>query len=98
MRSDPGRRRMAMTGTGTGDLTTDYVWSPRVVTDAAAAVKKRYDYRPFGEEIPASLAGRSSPPGYPAADSTRQRFTGKERDHESRLDYLGDRYLSGARG
>ena len=83
---------------GTGYLTTDHLGSTRVITDDAGAVKKRYDYLPFGEEIPASVGGRSSVPGYPAADSTRQRFTGKERDHESGLDYLGARYLSGAQG
>src|SRR5260370_40041172 len=32
------------------------------------------------------------------ADDTRQRFTGKERDSESGLDYFGARYYGGAQG
>ena len=36
--------------------------------------------------------------GYAAVDSTRQRFTSKERDQESGLDYFGARYYSAAQG
>jgi RHS repeat-associated protein len=43
------------------------------------------DYLPFGEQI----AGDTS---------TTHKFTGKERDSESGLDYFGARYFSGAQG
>jgi len=79
-------------------LTADHLGSTRVITDAAGAVRKRYDYLPFGEEIGSSVGGRSSVTGYSAVDATRQRFSGKERDAESGLDYFGARYFSGAQG
>jgi len=58
----------------------------------------RHDYLPFGEEIPSSVGGRSSVVGYSTADDTRQKFTQKERDSESGLDYFGARYYSGPQG
>jgi hypothetical protein len=73
-------------------LTTDHLGSTRVVTDGSAVVKARHDYLPFGEEIETSVGGRSGVTGYAAADSTRQRFTSKERDTESGLDYFLARY------
>jgi RHS repeat-associated protein len=36
--------------------------------------------------------------GYSAASSTHQKFTQKERDNESGLDYFGARYYSSAQG
>jgi RHS repeat-associated protein len=36
--------------------------------------------------------------GYSAPDGTKQKFTQKERDNESGLDYFGARYYSGAQG
>lgn len=84
-------------GGGTSYLTGDHLGSTRVVTDAAGNVKARHDYLPFGEEIP-STAGRGSVTGYAAIDSTRQRFTGKERDLESNLDWYGARYCSPSQG
>ena len=54
---------------------------------------------PFGEEIAdTSIGGRSSVAGYGAADYVTQKFTGKERDPETGLDYFGARYLSSAQG
>jgi len=61
-------------------------------------VKARHDYLPFGEETGAGVGSRTAPMGYGAMDSTRQRFTSKERDTESGLDYFGARYYSGAQG
>jgi RHS repeat-associated protein len=69
-----------------------------VVTKADGSVKARYDYLPFGEEIPSTVGNRSSLLGYSAADSTRQKFTQKERDGESGLDYFGARYYSSPQG
>jgi RHS repeat-associated protein len=86
------------TGSGTNYLTVDTLGSTRVVTDGSGAVKARYDYLPFGEEIASTVGGRGSVAGYGGADSTRQKFTAKERDTESGLDYFGARYYSNAQG
>jgi len=82
---------------GTLYLTADHLGSTRVVTDQSRVVRARHDYLPFGEEIPASV-GRSAIAGYGGIDGLRQRFTAKERDIESNLDYFGARYFSGAQG
>ena len=83
---------------GTSYLTTDHLGSTRLVTDANGAVKARHDYMPVGEEIPSSQGVRGSVIGYAALDGTRQRFTSKERDTESGLDYFLARYYSSAQG
>jgi RHS repeat-associated protein len=83
-------------GGGTSYLTSDHLGSTRVVTKADGTVKARYDYLPFGEEVPASL--RPAGLGYGGADSIRQKFTQKERDSESGLDYFLARYYSSAQG
>jgi RHS repeat-associated protein len=85
-------------GGGTSYLTSDHLGSTRVVTKADGTVKARYDYLPFGEELPSSVGSRSSVTGYSAADSTKQKFTQKERDTESGLDYFLARYYSSAQG
>lgn len=85
-------------GGGTSYLTSDHLGSTRVVTKSDGTVKARYDYLPFGEEIPSTLGGRGSVIGYGGTDSTRQKFTQKERDNESKLDYFGARYYSGPQG
>jgi RHS repeat-associated protein len=58
----------------------------------------RHDYLPYGEEIPSTMGLRPLIGGYGLPDSTSQRFSGKERDAESGLDYFGARYFSGAQG
>jgi RHS repeat-associated protein len=88
----------AQGGGGTSYLTSDSLGSTRVVTKFDGTIKARYDYLPFGEEIPSSVGGRPSVTGYSAADSTRQKFTQKERDGESGLDYFLARYYSSAQG
>ena len=56
----------------------------------------RHDYLPFGEEL---FAGnRSTQLGYTNADGARQKFTGKERDNETGLDYFGARYHGSTQG
>jgi RHS repeat-associated protein len=72
--------------------------STRLVTDSQANVRARHDYMPFGEEISAGIGGRTSGQGYGATDDTRQKFTSKERDNESGLDYFGARYYSSMQG
>jgi RHS repeat-associated protein len=56
------------------------------------------NYLPFGEEIPSSIGARGGVMGYGGADSTKQKFTQKERDSESGLDYFLARYYSAAQG
>ena len=88
---------------GTRYLTPDHLGSTRVVTGEDQSVLTRHDYLPFGEEIGAALGNRnqaSGVSGYTAslADGPAQKFTGKERDNESGLDYFQARYFSGAGG
>ena len=82
---------------GTTYLTDDALGSTRLVTNLTGVPQARYDYLPFGEEIWGGSNGRSSIPGYGVA-SVRQKFTGKERDAETGLDYFGARYYGGAQG
>jgi RHS repeat-associated protein len=73
----------------------DHLGSTRVVmrTDATgdAAVVSRHDYFPFGEELPDR--GRNY-----GNSAVLVKFTGKERDGETGLDYFGARYMSSAQG
>ena len=82
-------------------LTPDHLGSTRVVSQAVVSgsdggVVSRHDYLPFGEEI-GSLGGRTAALKY-SASGPAQKFTGKERDAESGLDYFQARYFSGAGG
>lgn len=72
-------------GVGAVYLTGDHLGSTRVVTDGAGSVVMRRDYAPFGEEVPWDRR----PEGYGGQDGVKQRFTGKERDGETGLDYFG---------
>jgi RHS repeat-associated protein len=85
-------------GGGTSYLTSDHLGSTRVVTKSDGSVKVRYDYLPFGEELGSGIGSRTAAMGYSASDTTRQKFTGHERDNESGLDYFGARYLSSLQG
>ena len=86
-------------GGGTSYLTSDHLGSTRLVMKSdGTTVKARYDYLPFGEEIPSTIGGRGGVAGYGGADSTKQKFTQKERDIESGLDYFGARYYSRSQG
>ncbi len=78
-------------------LSYDHLGSVRLVTDTNAKVIAKHDYLPFGEEIPASVAGRDGTWGA-FNDSMAQKFTGRERDAESGLDYFGARYYGSALG
>jgi RHS repeat-associated protein len=84
---------------GTCYLSADHLGTTRLVTngDAQATVISRHDYLPFGEEIAGSQAGRDSHWGQ-FNDTVNQKFTGKERDQESGLDYFGARYYGSALG
>jgi RHS repeat-associated protein len=69
-----------------------------VVTNSSAGVVSRRDYKPFGEEIGAGIGSRTTAMGYSVADGVRQRFTSKERDNETGLDYFVARYYSSTQG
>ena len=59
---------------------------------------------PFGEELYAGVGNRTGSPGqgydqsWSIADKTRQKFTSKERDIETGLDYFGARYYASVHG
>jgi len=81
-------------------LVTDQLGTPRMIFDKTGSVAgvSRHDYLPFGEEILAGTGGRTMTQGYTAADGVRQKFTRKERDTETGLDYFGARYYSSIQG
>jgi RHS repeat-associated protein len=81
---------------GTRYLTVDHLGSIRAVTSQEKTVLARRDYLPFGEEIPPPLGGRTSV--WAADAGLLQKFTGKERDAETGLDYLGARYFPAVQG
>jgi RHS repeat-associated protein len=59
----------------------DNLGTSNIVTDAVGNILKESDYYPYGGEI--SIINN---------DSNRYKFTGKERDSESSLDYFGARF------
>ncbi|HXN46663.1 MAG TPA: RHS repeat-associated core domain-containing protein, partial [Bryobacteraceae bacterium] len=77
---------------GTCYLTADTLGSTRMITDETATPRECHDYLPFGEEI-TRTAGC-----YGGTTSNTLKFTGKERDVETGLDYFGARHLSAAQG
>ncbi len=68
----------------------DALGNVRVVTDESGQVLERHDYLPFGEECTAGACAAN--PGI--TDGQPRRFTGKERDRETGLDYFGARYYA----
>ena len=80
-------------------LVADQLGTPRMVFDktGSLATTKRHDYLPFGEELFASMGGRTTALGY-TGDIIRQKFTSKERDNETGLDYFLARYYSSTQG
>ena len=77
---------------GTCYLTADTLGSTRMITDETATPRECHDFLPFGEEIPRAAGC------YGSTTSNTLKFTGKERDVETGLDYFGARYLSSAQG
>jgi RHS repeat-associated protein len=61
---------------------SDHLGTPRVIADAGGNVLSRHDYYPYGKEITAWTDGET------------HKFTGKERDTESGLDYFGARFYA----
>ncbi len=75
---------------------TDHLGSVRMVTDQNGQVQGRHDYLPFGEEVGANQANRTSQWG-PVSDVT-EKFTGQVRDSESGMDYFNARYFTATLG
>src|SRR5947207_3538197 len=80
-------------------LVADRLGTPRMIVDKSGSLAsvRRHDYLPFGEELSAGTGGRATAQGY-TADSVRQKFTSKERDIETGLDFSKARYYSSLQG
>jgi len=66
---------------------SDHLGTTTVRTDAVGALQNDSDYYPYGYEVPVTTG-----------DSNHFKFTGKERDTESGLDYFGARYYGSNMG
>jgi RHS repeat-associated protein len=80
-------------------LVTDQLGTPRMTADQTGMLAgvSRHDYLPFGEELYVGVSSRTTQQGY-TGDSLRQKFTQKERDNETGLDYFGARYYGSTQG
>jgi RHS repeat-associated protein len=89
----------ASSGANVQWMVTDQLGTPRMIADRTGTLGgvKRHDYLPFGEELFAGVGGRTAAQGY-VTDTVRQKFTKKERDIETGLDYFGARYYSSPQG
>lgn len=75
-------------------LLSDHLGSVRAVATMTGGITARHDYTPFGEELP--VPPRPAGMNYAGADGLAQRFTGKERDGETGLDYFIARHYGSA--
>lgn len=66
---------------------SDHLRTASVITDSTGSIKEDEDYYPWGGELQVINN-----------DSNHYKFTGKERDSETGLDYFGARYYSSALG
>jgi RHS repeat-associated protein len=83
-------------------LVADHLGTPRMIFDKTGSLANvsRHDYLPFGEELLAGQGLRTSGAnglGY-SGDNVRQKFTSKERDIETGLDYFNARYYASTQG
>ena len=84
---------------GTFYRTLDHLGSTRLITDQNGVDVSRHNFFPFGGEIPSTSGGtRNQVPTYNQPKGISQKFTGKERDDESKLDYFLARYYSAPMG
>ena len=74
----------------------DALGTVRAVTEGSGTVLERHDYLPFGEELCPSGGTYVVCGTAPVGQS--KRFTGKERDTETGLDYFGARYYGAKTG
>jgi RHS repeat-associated protein len=83
-------KRIARRDVTTGNVYyyfSDHLGSSSVITNATGAIQNESDYYPFGGENPITLN-----------IANHYKFTGKERDTESGLDYFGARYYASSMG
>ena len=66
---------------------SDHLKTASAITDSAGNIKAESDYYPWGGELQ-----------FVNNDSNHYKFTGKERDGETGLDYFGARYYSNGLG
>ena len=66
---------------------SDHLKTTDIVTDAQGNIKNESDFYPWGGELQ-----------FLNSDSNHYKFTGKERDTETGLDYFGARYYSNGLG
>jgi RHS repeat-associated protein len=66
---------------------SDHLKTASVITDSAGNVKSESDFYPWGGELQ-----------FVNNDTNHYKFTGKERDSETQLDYFGARYYSDGLG
>ncbi|MEK6280648.1 MAG: RHS repeat-associated core domain-containing protein [Acidobacteriota bacterium] len=80
-------------------LVGDQLGTPRIIADKTGSLAgiKRHDYLAFGEELYVGTGNRTLALGY-SGDNVRQKFTSKERDIETGLDYFLARSYSSAQG
>ncbi len=95
-------------------LVADHLGSTRMEADKSGRLEddlatpsvregiRRHDYAPFGEEMYTGIRRNGSGQGQygyePPQSNIRERFTGKERDGETGLDYFGARYFASVQG
>jgi RHS repeat-associated protein len=93
--------------TGTAYIHPDMLGSVRMVTgekpsNGTPPVLECYDYEPFGRMLSRSNNNRGN--CYPTSPDSQitsrlsEKFSGKQRDRETRIDYFGARYMSAAEG
>ncbi|MBI2626957.1 MAG: RHS repeat-associated core domain-containing protein [Parcubacteria group bacterium] len=75
-------------------LLTDHLGSTRVIIDEKGKELQRFDYYPYGEAITEKVIAESSEALAKEEEEEKLRFTGKERDKNTTLDYFGARYLT----
>jgi RHS repeat-associated protein len=66
---------------------SDHLKTASVITDSGGTIKSESDYYPWGGELQ-----------FANNDSNHYKFTGKERDSETGLDYFGARYYANSLG
>lgn len=82
-----GERVARKDSTGVFYYFSDHLKTASVITDASGNIKSESDYYPWGGELQ-----------FVNNDSNHYKFTGKERDSETQLDYFGARYYSNGLG
>src|SRR5215475_11519878 len=82
-----GKRVARNDSSGASYYFSDHLKTASVITDSAGNIKAESDYYPWGGELQ-----------FVNNDSNHYKFTGKERDSETGLDYFGARYYSNGLG